>query len=294
MKFQPYAISQPFYDIIRNVNKEGLNLYQAHKKRIVFIEKAVGEGALDKIPVSERDQNIGLVYNLNEELTGEKVAKIYPNPSGRLLTNARIYQISGTFLRESWNYASPQLQAFHPLEELLTRRPNALGELDLRAKSMVEKGITDPKEIQDALAISTQKLVHKRIVLRRWGIDIPRIHKSCQQTSERIAKENDDKKLQEFLKSFSVGSLMYFFHCDFNHEILTTLAVIARNNGFRFHNSQVESLAVTIEEAKIPITQIVRRDKNGRKLSSYYPVFRKHEDRIAEVLGNDPNIQRVR
>lgn len=67
------------------MGKEGLNPYQAQEKRIAFIEKAVGEGVLDRIPVSERNQNIALTYNLNEELAGEDVGEIFPKPPGEPL-----------------------------------------------------------------------------------------------------------------------------------------------------------------------------------------------------------------
>ncbi len=275
------------------MKKEGLSPYQAYEKRIDFIEQAAGEGVLDKIPVSERDQNIALVYTLNDELTGEGVGKIFPKPSGESLTRARVDQVSQNFLRTTWNYASPQLQAFHPLEELLTRKPNTLGETASRVKSMAEEG-NDPQQIKDTLGISTENLVYQRIVLRRRGIDVPRIRKSYQETFETIEGEEDDEKLQVFLDSFSVGSLIYFRQRDSSHETLTTASTIANKKGFHAYTKRVRFIAVTIKEAKIPIRQTVRLGKNGKRLGSYYIVYSKHEDRIAEVLRNDPALQRFR
>lgn len=133
-------------------SKNSLSPYQAHKKRIIFIQRAIGEGVLDKIPirtVSERNRNIALTYNLNDVLTGEDMGKMFPKPSGEYLTRSRINQIHEVFLRQMWNYASPQLQTCYPLEEILSRKEmagSAYDDFEEKAKTL-----ENYKELQELL-----------------------------------------------------------------------------------------------------------------------------------------------
>ena len=62
-----------------------------------------------------------------------------------------------------------------------------------------------------------------------------------------------------------------------------------------YHTLGIEpsASAEEIKAAKIPIRQIVRLDRNGKIDASYYIVYTKHANRIAEVLKNDPNLQRL-
>ena len=293
------------------MGKENLSTLQPtlFEQKLWFIEEAVTEGALDKLPPKttpsqwERQQNIGITYAFSEE-TLENLGVIFQESRAHPLIRENVRQISNRFMINLRDNSSVQLQASVPREVLLARKPPTQksreknsekhGGLSLRVKELAEKGIKDPKEIKRTLGISTESLAGARTVLRGWGIEIPRESQPIQELTQIAQTENDDKKLQETLNRFSYNSLRGFLDRDREHKILTTVLAAARAKGFFFHNRQVKSIAEKIKEVGIPIRQIGHLDKNGKLRNSYYVVYTKHTDRIAKVLENDPDLQRFR
>lgn len=277
------------------MGKEGLTIYQAHEKRISFIEKAVGEGALAKISTSERSQNIALVYYLNEEISQKRVGEISLKPSGEPLTRQAVNQISKRFLKELRKHVSPQLRAKNPLCELLMRRPTALGETASRVKNAVENGI-NPQNI----GLSPLEITKTRETLRKRGIEVPP-QTAYADFAARVKIENDDRVLQKILDGHSDGFIRGYMNWHRNRKdkekVLSSLSAIIISAGFHPHFKLLSLFAKTIEEASIPIKklQIEIRGKQMEKLTqTYWIVLAKHRQRIVERLENDPNLQKFK
>jgi hypothetical protein len=178
------------------VDKETLNPHQAQTERIHFVEKAVGEGVLGKISVSERDQNIALVSILNDERTGKDIGETFPQNSGKALSRERVRQMRVDFLKKSHKYVSPELQALHALEEFLIKKPAQLGEKNQNVKKLIGVGI-NPADMRE---ISSSELTTARKILGRRGIEVPQRQKTYRYFREMIMEENDDTKLQNILE----------------------------------------------------------------------------------------------
>jgi len=269
------------------MSKESLNPYQAHEKRVDFIEKVVGEGVLEKIPISERNQNIALVYNLNEELSEKDVGEIFPNSLGKPLARQYVQIINKRFLEETWKYASPELQSSHPLSEILARKPGPVGEVNARIKRALEGGAS-PAEIRNTEGISA--LQATRRTLRKRGIEI---YTAYEDLKARVKAETDDKKLQEILDSFTNASLRGYLK-RYNHDperVFAGLTSVLKKGGF-FPHMHLSTFYEKIKEKGIPIRPInvdVSRPKN-----IYRIVFDKHGQRIIDSLKDDPDLQRFK
>ena len=277
------------------MSKEGLSPYQAHEKRIDFIGKAVGEGVLDKIPLSERDQNIALVYYLNEELTGEKVGSAFPQSSGKPLGRESVRQKGEKFLRAARNAASPQLQAENPLAELLARKPSSLAERTLRVKNMTGEGLVSQINIENA-GLSSLQLCHARTTLKRRGIEVPLL-RTFANFEEKVEAENDNQKLQALLESFTPISLRGYYsrHRKDKEKILTDLSSVLREGEFYPSSRSLKHFAQKVKEKNIPIRPVERVTKTKGKYSDvYYIVYSKHAKEIADALRDDPDLQRFR
>lgn len=291
MKFQRY---KPFYGIIHFMNKESLNPYQAQQKRIVYVEKMVGEGVLDKIPVSERNQNIALVCILNEEITGGNVGKIFPKPSGEPLTRERVRQIKEKLLEEGWKHASAELRSSHPLSELLGRTLRHEGNLSLRVRKAMEMDITDPKQLQE-IAGSNIQLAQARKTLKQRAIEVPFIRPYAN-FEEKTEAENDDKKLQEMLDSHSDVSLKRYItnHRNDKKKVLVSLYSIVKLAGLHLGHNLLYLIVESIERNDKNLPRKTLRIEVGEKLQIYHIAYAKHQERIITVLQNDPNLQRFR
>lgn len=267
------------------MGKEVLSPYQAHQKRIDFIEKAVAEGVLDRIPISERGQDIALVYYLNDELSGEKIGNIFPQSSGKPLDRESVRKRGEKLLTAAYNAASPQLQSSHPLSELLTRKPSALSELNVRIKRSFERGAS-PAEIRSMEGT----LGSARTTLRKRGIEIQTDHEYLK---ARVKTEVDDKKLQEILDSFTNPSLRGYIY---NHKqdpekAFVLLSSVLRKGGF-FPHQHLSTFYAKIKEKGIPIRPVSPDESKPKKI--YWIVFDKHGQRIIDDLKDVPDLQKFR
>ena len=100
--------------------------------------------------------------------------------------------------------------------------------------------------------------------------------------------------MQDLLNSFSPFSLISSLGRDFSHETLTTVSIIAREKGLRFHNRQVRFIAEKIKAAGIPGRPTPYEYRKGKLPYFYYIVYSEHTERIAKVLRNDPDLQSFR
>ena len=283
------------------MSKEALQL--GHETTKAFLRTVIREGVYLQRPKHtspkqwSKQRKIGFRYALQEDTTLKDLGRDY---GGTIQNTATL---NHHFLDNLWNNSPPELQAQYPRETISDRKPQGQrlreehskrqGGISLRVKRLVEeKGVTDPKQIKRTLGISTLSLAGARTVLKGWEIEIPRESHTFQELPQIAQIENDDEKLQETLNRFSDTSLRGFLGRDREHKILTTISTIARKEGFVFHNRQVQSIAEKIKKAEIPIRQIEYLGKNGKLRNSYYVVYAKHTDRIAEALENDPDLQR--
>lgn len=273
--------------------KEILTTHQAYNERISFIEKAMGEGALGKIGASERNQNIALVYCLNEEISQRELGRIFLKPSGEPLTRQGVNQINKKVLRELQKRASPRLQAAYPLCELLMRRPTALGKTASQVKSAVENGI-NPQDI----GLSVLSIARTRRTLQRRGIKVPPFQ-TYANFAARVEKETSDEKLQEMLDSLSDPSIRGYVsrHREDKEKVFLSLYSVIKSAGFHPPFKHLSLFAETIKKANIPIRkpQIEILDNQmGKHTQTYWLVLTKHRQRIVERLENDPNLQKFK
>lgn len=271
------------------MSKESLSSHQAQAKRIDFIEKMVAEGVLDKTAISERDQNIGLVYILNEEIKGREVGAIFPNPQGKSLSRARVRQISKNLLIESRGKSSPELQSSHPLAELLMRRPIALSPKNAKILSIAQKEDLGSRRHQKHTA-------QTRVFLAKHGVEIPPTPKPYDDFKAKIETASNYKKLQEILDSYSRQSLEYFMNRHGKDVIMMLRDVIKLGE---FHAFQSLSLfAKTIKKKHIPIKisswKIYDRKMQKTVLVYSYIVYTQHKERITKAFNGNPELQKFK
>jgi len=293
--------------------KEILTVEQtAQEKKMVWMEQAIQGGALSKRPFHtnqkqwEKQQDIGITYTFGDVTFGD-LGRIHESTRKNKRENMR--QLNKKFVINLWKNSSPALQAEYPLGEIPFAKPltqksrerisEAQGGLSIRIKEVTlgteeKKGTTDPAKIASELNIPLAQVLTGKSVLKGWGINLDELNYPYDDLVEKVKNENDDIKLQEFLDSLSTNRLRYTMQRDSEHKILTTVFVVVREKGFRFHKRPVRYAAEKIKTAGIPVKQIVRLGKNGKMHCFSYIVYTKHADRIAEALRNDPDLQRFR
>ena len=294
------------------MGKETLPTHQTpHEIKKAFLKKVIETRTYLKMPEKttphqwSKQRKIGFRYAF-KDVTLAELGEQY----GQTAESVRL--LNHKFLNNIHKNSPPQLQTQYPRETITDRKPlgqksrerhsKVGGGRSLRIKRAAEErgiavvGVRDIDDIARAARVTRQQLLASRQVLENWGIHIHRFDGPFPYAdfAQKARDENDDKKLQEFLDSFSVSSLMRFMRTDFNRETLTTVSAIANDKGFHAHTKRIKFIAETIIKAKIPIGQISNLDKDGKLLGSYYVVYTKHAERIAAALRNDPDLQRFR
>lgn len=276
-----------------------------YERKLLFIQEAIAQGALDKLPPGttpkqwKRQQDIGITYAFGEESL-ESLGDIFKGGRNVPLEREGIRQLSDKFIKNLWNNSSDSLKASVSMDVIKARKPTtqksrenisaAHGGLSLRIKKLLEKGITDPRQIQAELGLSFERMGTNRKVLKSWGIELPRIRTSYERLKEKVAKETDDDTLQNILDDLSNGQIRGYLHDYGKSEdaVFTSFSIIARNNGFHI---QPKRVAEATKKAGIPIRAVEHVDKNAKNGVEYYwVVFAKHEQRIVQVLRNNPNL----
>jgi hypothetical protein len=273
------------------MGKEGLTIYEAQQKRICFIEKITKKGVLEKISksVSERNQNIALVYSLNEEITAKKLGEIFPKPSGKPLCKQRITKIHSKFLEKAWKNSDPKLQSSYPLHELLMKKPVALSKVNLQIKKRIIKGDA-PEDIRDAVGATA--LAKARNTLGKLGTEIPSLRTKYECLKARVKTETDYKELQKLLNSLPMHSLLGYIynHREDKENPLTYLKPILKKAGF-YSRKKDWLFAEKLKKNGFPIRNVKLRKKRSKYSQIYRVTFRKCEEKIIEMLNNDPELQ---
>lgn len=276
------------------MNRETLNPYRAHEKRIAFIEEFVNKGGLEKLPLTERDQNIALVYNLNEGATGEEIAEAFVNPPTNPVSKQRIQQISFRFLKTARDLASPELQAEHSEEELLVRKPRTLTQATLQVKEIAEGGSEVIERIRGIRP--TPNLSQMRRHLRNRGVEVPPINfRIFADLKERIKEAgDDDEKLKRILQDVKDNSLKNYLQCHTKdpERVIASLSSILKKGGFSPSSWSVNVFAEKVTENGIPIRHVII--KYNHTYITYWIVFCKHQQRIIDALIDDPDLQKYR
>lgn len=279
-------------------------LMAGHEIKLAFLREAIGERVHlirpknTSAPQWSKQRKIGFRYAF-QDITLEELGREYGG------TRQGIQGLNRHFLDNMHENSPPQLQAQYPREAIPDRKPpsqrlrertsDAHGGISLRIKQTIEeRGIAvvraeDVDDIAKAAGVTKQQVLSSRHVLENWGIHIGRLDNPYASFAKKVKDEEDDQKLQELLDSSSVNSLRGFLQRDSGHKTLTTVSATAKERGFSVHTIRVRSVAQKIKKAGIPMRQILHLDQNGKVRGSYYAVYAKHEDRIAEVLRNDPD-----
>lgn len=280
------------------MNKERPNIYLAHEKRIAFIERAVGQGVLEKMTTNERRQNIGLTHWLGE-MTFEQAGKVFPNLSTKNpFTKERIRQIANQFLTEAWQKSNPKLQECYPLEELLIKKPPLNPERKFeRVRRLVTKGIADPQEIMSTLNLTRGDFNHTRQILGRRGIEILPLGRPTSKFESEVKNATSDSELQETIDRYDLGFLKRYITSRRQKNepsLISSLTPFRRQAGFRKLSDNTLFFEI-IRKNNIPIRKTERhvnvRRKNARH-QTYYFVYAKDHQRIIEALKKDPALQK--
>lgn len=277
-------------------SKENPNKYQAQRKRIVFLEKALGEGVLEKVGLTQRDQDIGLLYNLTRMVLDE-VGEIFPNPSGEPLAKERVREINRIFLMRIWLNVSQELRASCSLEEFRMGKPSLhKNGPTLKVIEEIERRNTNPRRIIEMTGISSSVFNSTKKTLKKWGIEIP-LPYSYAYFKKRIEEEDDDSKLSGILNDYTDGSLMGCIgHRKKDPDMpLMYLHPLIREAGF---HPEVKFLNLFFESIKgkgIPVRKIISQrysEKKGKITLVNYIVLKKHRQRITDAINNDPSLQK--
>lgn len=273
------------------MNKEGQNFnpYQTHERRKRFIRALDEDGVLKRIGIKPKDQDVAMVYYLNDQMSGKNVGKLFPQSSGKPLGRESVRQKGVNFLTKAYNAASPKLQAEYTLEELLTRKPDRIGTTTARIISNLKQGF----KIQD-MRLPLSSITDSRPVLKKRGFDNQDLLISTfGNFKKRVEKAgNDDEELNKILYGYTDNQLRGYinYHRKDPEKILTVLSSILRTAGF---SPGGKLTAITLEKLQtndpsLPLRRIVQ--SNGKK---YYVIYSQHQQRIIDVLKDDPNLQKL-
>jgi DNA helicase IV len=105
------------------MNKELSNQYRAYAKRISFVREAAFNGVLDKMRISQRNKEIGIVFNCNIDATTDEITGLFESKTSNIMTKQRVSQINRIFLKEMWK-RSGKLRNKYSEEDIFTRKPS--------------------------------------------------------------------------------------------------------------------------------------------------------------------------
>lgn len=278
----------------------------AHQRKLEFLRERIKEGVSKILPgkpkkVSvdawSRQRKVGFRYAFQDK-TLEEVGESYG------ITRERARQLNEKFLPNIWHTASQRLKGEYPLETLPLAKPltqrsreklsESLGGSSFKVKKLlVERGMTDPVQIQAELGISPQTMIFIRKVLKRWGIELPKIYTNYMELKKMIERETDDKKLQKILDSLSDGQIRgHLERCRRSgNAIFITVSKIVREAGLNSNGRHTKRTVERLKDAGIPVRPVAHEDKRRKTLHHYWVVFAKHRARILKVLKNDSSLQ---
>ncbi|OGH21271.1 MAG: hypothetical protein A2958_02115 [Candidatus Levybacteria bacterium RIFCSPLOWO2_01_FULL_38_13] len=284
---------------------------ELHAQRQDFIQKAIQERAHEKRPEDisqhhwERAVNIGVAYNFGDEYL--EVLGLQYERTKEIASKAVRKFIEGLL-----GNSSEGLRFSHPLEDLLSKRPEseiigerrsqAMGGISLRVREQVRKGAKDVEEIQRNTGISESSIRKSLGVIRRWGIDVSRFIPSHedQEKIEQLTKEEDDKKIQQILDELPPNIILA-------NLVKRKLGYNAKRDGLFitvgdltsgvFHYSS-EATRLFFDSLRLsgissrPVE--CRVPKTGEVQVHYYVLLERHRERALGVLDEDPSLQKYK
>lgn len=278
----------------------------AHQRKLEFLRERIKEGVNKILPDKpgnasidawSRQRKVGFRYAFQDN-TLEEIGRSYG------ITRQRAGQLNEKFLPNIWHTASPKLRKKYPLETLPLSKPltqrsreklsESFGGSSFKIKKLlVERGMTDPVQIQAELGISPETMRFSRKVLKEWGIELPRTYTNYMKLKEMIVKETDDEKLQKILDSLSDGQIRgYLERCrKSGNAIFIAVSRIVKEAGHSSNGRHTKRIVERLENAEIPVRTVTHEDKRRKTLHRYWVVFAKHRKRIVDVLNNDQDLK---
>jgi hypothetical protein len=272
--------------------KEKFNPYIAQKKREYFIQESVAQGALGKIRINERNQNIGILTCLTN-MPERQIGLIFANPkTGEPLKRQRINQIYNRFLEELNRVKTEDLKNIK-LEELLARRVTLTenGPTE-KVKNALENGISDYEQLQ---TIAGTPLNQIRNLLKKRCIVVPCPIKVFADFEKKACTENDDLKLQEILDAHTGNFLRYYIgqHRKDKEQMLISLSLVAKSAELHLSNRELFLLWNSLKENDKTFPGKILYNKKLARIDAYI-IYKKHLNRAIKILRNDPNLQRFK
>jgi len=281
---------------------------ESYARKVDFIETAMGEGAHLILPVSkatgitmskeawDRIVDIGLLYHLGPETTGQSLANMYG------ITKEAIRQTRDKFIVNLYENSSDKTKKKFPLKTIILRKPVILpqreklsernGGIALKVKSLMqEEGITDAKEITSRLGITAAdlRIIMESGMFKRWGLDlhVDRINRSFKEVEDKVNEMTDDKELQEYLDGFSGPSLRsYIYRKDSTQTIFGLLGATLKELGVK-NNRYAKPVALKLKADGIPVRLLsggVQKKGEHEHQKTYFIYFLKQKQRIIDAV----------
>lgn len=173
-------------------------LIAGHEIKKAFLREAIREGAYLERPRRtssagwSKQRKIGFRYAF-QDIALEDLGTQYGG------TRNNTSQTNHRFLDNIHKNSSPELQAKYPRNTIPDKKPvgkmsrerisASHGGISLRAKALLEKGISNPRQIQSRLNISSAATGSIRRVLETWGMELPLIRTSYKTIKETVEEE---------------------------------------------------------------------------------------------------------
>jgi len=299
---------------------------EAYARKIDFIQTAMGEGAHLVFPVSkatgitmskeawDRIVDIGLLYHLGPETTGQSLAAMYK------VTREAIRQTRNKFIVDLYENSSAKTKKKFPLETIILSKPviqpqreklsERKGGIAIKVKSLMqEEGITDSKVICSRLGITAAAL---RIIIKsgmfkeQWGLDlqVEGIRRSFKEVEDKVNEMTDDKELRKYLDGFSGPSLRsYIYRKDSTQTIFGSFgATLKKELGVK-DNRYVRPVALKLMADGMPMRLLpggIQKKDGHQYQKTYFIYFLKQKQRQIDAvkamgsLKHNPEIKRLK
>lgn len=284
------------------------------KNTIAFLKAAIDEGVHWNVPqyrdnrnkwISEdqwiRQRNISGIY-FGSPATLENIGRMY----GITKEMVRLIKKSGVY--NLWKNCSLETQILFPLQEIALGKPLSQKSKERKSHSRGGRSVLinrqlqagkSIKEIQEENGLSSRNINASRLVLRKWGTEVPYINTPPSKNLElenKLRSAETDKEKQELLNQ--VKRRFYHTHVRGNDALLVSVLKVIQEARFRVRNFyRVFTLSQqAIVNGRIPMGELEQKVKvgDGEIVSKYHFILAKDKERAIKILQEDPNLQRFR
>lgn len=157
------------------------------------------------------------------------------------------------------------------------------GGMSLMVKNQILNGVTDSGKIADNLGLPEKKVRSCRKTLKEWGVDWPLEKMRYEQIERMVLKENNDRKLQTMLDSFSSGTVLNMIKLR-RQIAFAPLKIILQEIGI---NHDTQTAAEILRKTQIPIREVWRGSVKIRGQTCvfhYWVIVAKHKEKIIDAL----------